>query len=145
MSNELDALQTALGAEHAAIWVYGVIGTHAAQTRQPAVAAVEQIHRTRRDQLESLIVTASAVPSPGAAAYQLPAPITDPTSAITVAGQIEDQVAAVWRFALGDCSSTGARTFALTALIQTSIQSLTWRQAISGADTMLYPFPGQPS
>lgn len=143
MTNQLEAMQTALAAEQAAIWAYGVVGTYAALTRRAAVAAIEQAHRARRDQLESLIVAASAIPNPGLAAYQLPSPITDPTSAISVAGQIEERLSAVWRFTLGNCDTSTTRTFALSALIESSIQSLTWRQVTSGNAAALNPFPGQ--
>lgn len=143
MTNQLEAMQTALAAEQAAIWAYGVIGTYAAMTRRSAVSAIEQTHRVRRDQLETLIVAASAIPNPGIAAYQLPSPVTDPTSAIVVAGHIEEGLTAVWRFALGNCDTAPTRTFALNALIDSSVQSLAWRQAILGDAAQLYPFPGQ--
>ncbi|MEO6955309.1 MAG: ferritin-like domain-containing protein [Antricoccus sp.] len=143
MTSQLEAMQAALAAEHAAIWAYGVIGTYAAATRRPAVSAAEQTHRVRRDQLETLIVAGSAIPNPGLAAYQLPSPVTDPTSAIVVAGQIEEGLTAVWRFALGNCDTSTTRVFALNALIDSSVQSLAWRQVIEGNAALLHPFPGQ--
>lgn len=143
MTNQLEAMQTALAAEQAAIWAYGVIGTYAAMTRRSAVSAIEQTHRVRRDQLETLIVAASAIPNPSLTAYQLPSPVTDPTSAIVVAGHIEEGLTVVWRFALGNCDTATTRTFALTALIDSSVQSLAWRQVIMGDAAQLYPFPGQ--
>ena len=54
-TDEVEALQTALAGEHAALWVYGVLGGQTSRSATPSlfreVTAGYQAHRGRRDQL----------------------------------------------------------------------------------------------
>jgi hypothetical protein len=55
-----DALQTALAAEHAAVFVYGALGGQTSQTDDPTLYAeitdAYLTHRDRRDELTSMVV-----------------------------------------------------------------------------------------
>jgi hypothetical protein len=52
---ELAAAQTALAAEHAAIYGYAVVGAHLSGDERARAIAVYQAHRRRRDELARLI------------------------------------------------------------------------------------------
>ena len=53
MTTELDALQATLAAEHAAVYVYGLLGSRTSQSAEPelyvALRAAYEAHRERRD------------------------------------------------------------------------------------------------
>ncbi len=53
--SETDALQTTLAAEHAAVYVYGVLGGRTSKSAEPAtyaaISSAYDAHRARRDQL----------------------------------------------------------------------------------------------
>ncbi|WP_159061405.1 DUF4439 domain-containing protein, partial [Streptomyces europaeiscabiei] len=50
-SGELKAVQAALGAEHAAVYGYGVVGGKIGETRQREAREAYDAHRARRDAL----------------------------------------------------------------------------------------------
>jgi len=74
--SELEALQTTLEAEHAAVYVYGLLGSRTSQATEPelydALRAAYEAHRERRDALIGEIAAMDAVPGPAAAAYTAP-------------------------------------------------------------------------
>ena len=73
---ELEALQTTLEAEHAAVYVYGLLGSRTSQAAEPelyaALRAGYEAHRESRDVLIGEIASLDAVPTPAAAAYTPP-------------------------------------------------------------------------
>ena len=84
-----DALQDALAGEHAVIWGYGVVGAEVTEEQRPDVRAAEQAHRTRRDATADLLRSMAAVPAQAQAYYELPFPVTDPTSGLRLAVHLE--------------------------------------------------------
>jgi hypothetical protein len=70
------ALQAALAAEHAAVYVTGFLGAQASQSHQPKIyadlLAAYQVHRRNRDQLTVLISDRGVEPVAASVAYQLP-------------------------------------------------------------------------
>lgn len=72
---ELDALQTTLGAEHAAVYVYGVLGARTSASGAPelyaALREAYEEHRARRDELVNEIATAGKTPVGAATAYDV--------------------------------------------------------------------------
>ena len=72
----LDALQTTLADEHAALWTYGVLGARTSQLATPALYEALTLayrrHRSRRDQLRTLVLEAGGEPVAAAATYDLP-------------------------------------------------------------------------
>ena len=71
----LDALQTTLADEHAAVYTYGVLGARTSQSATPALhdalTLAYRRHRSRRDQLRPLVEAAGGEPVAAAAAYEL--------------------------------------------------------------------------
>jgi hypothetical protein len=76
----VDALQTTLAAEHAAVYVLGVLGGRAAALPAPALrkdlATAYDAHVARRDQLRVRITGLGAIPVAAAPAYDLPRDLT---------------------------------------------------------------------
>jgi hypothetical protein len=71
----VEALQATLADEHAALYTYGVLGARTSQAAAPALydalAAGHRRHRSRRDQLRSMVVDAGGQPVAAAVAYKL--------------------------------------------------------------------------
>jgi len=139
---EVDALQDALAGEHAVIWGYGVVGAEAAEQHLPAVRVAEQAHRTRRDDTADLLRSMSAEPIEAEAYYELPFPVTDPASAVSLAVHLEQGAAAAWRFVLGQTEDAELRRTALVALTESALQAVQWRLQ-AGIAPATVAFPGQ--
>lgn len=73
---ETDPLQTALAAEHAALYEYGVLGAATSASATPeqfaAVGAAYRAHRDQRDELTAMIREAGGTPVAAEAAYEIP-------------------------------------------------------------------------
>src|SRR5262249_34046364 len=98
--SEVDALQTTLAAEHAAVYVLGLIGSRASETAEPglyrAVRAAYDAHRDSRDTLISAIAAQGATPSPAAAAYTPPPGLDTPDGRYEAALALERSCAATY-------------------------------------------------
>jgi Domain of unknown function (DUF4439) len=136
-------MATALAAEQAAIYAYGIIGVRLTSAGDLAEArTAEQVHRSRRDYLvatmDQLGVTAEAAP----AGYEMPYPITARASALRLAIQIEDGVAQAWRPVLAVTTASDRGT-ALAAMTDAAVRATRWRR-LAGAAPLTLPFPGRP-
>lgn len=140
MSGEL---AEALTAEYAAIFAYGPIGVRLKGAAATDARAAEAAHRARRDALV-LLLTADGGTAPAASAsYELPFPVTDAASALTLAVEIEERTAAVWRAALA--RTNGAeRGRALDALTDCAVRATRWRRG-AGITPVTVAFPGRPT
>ena len=71
----LDALQTTLEGEHAAVYVYGVLGARTSSSAEPELFAEISdgyaAHRARRDQLRSVVFDEGETPVASEPAYEL--------------------------------------------------------------------------
>jgi hypothetical protein len=124
-SAELTAVQAALGAEHAAVYGYGVVGGKIQESRRSEARAAYDAHRARRDELTRAVRDLGGKPEPAAAAYALPFPVTDSDSAVRFAAELEGRVAGVYsdlvRAAEGD-----RRRAAADALREAAVRSVRW-------------------
>ncbi|TMM36610.1 MAG: DUF4439 domain-containing protein [Actinobacteria bacterium] len=139
MSAATDALGSALAAEHAAIFGYGVVG---ARLTGAALAQAQQADAAHRDRRDRLIVrlTKVGIEAPAALpAYALPFPVTDPASAQRLAVQLEERAAAIWRVALGPTTGHDRR-LALDALTDCALRAARWRRA-TGQQPGTVPLP----
>ncbi len=72
----LDGLQTALAAEHAAVWVVGYLGAQTSESGDPRLYAAlldsYGAHRSRRDVLDGLVRAQDAEPVAAAPSYEVP-------------------------------------------------------------------------
>jgi hypothetical protein len=133
-ATDVPALQTALAGEHAAIYGYGVVGSHLRGSARTRAQEAYDVHRARRDQLQQLIVERKATPVPASAAYRLPRPVLNAADATLLATELEERLAAVWVDAVGDLDGR-LRELAGQVLQDVAVRAAGWR----GGSV---PFPG---
>ncbi|MFE4973768.1 ferritin-like domain-containing protein [Kitasatospora sp. NPDC056651] len=128
------AIQTALGAEHAAVYGYGVVGAHLPDDRQRADArGTHAAHQARRDAWQRLLVTAAASPAPAAGGYQLPFPVASPADATRLALHLETRLTTVYADLVATLPAP-YRPRAATALCETALCARQW-----GAPATAFP------
>lgn len=133
----VDALQAVLAAEHAAVYAYGVVGARLhGQPDERRATAGYNTHRSRRATVTSMIVEASAQPTPAAVAYDLGGPVVTANEARALVLRIERAVAGTYADLVGASPAT-ARATAAGWLADAAVRAQSW----SGlADA----FPGLP-
>jgi hypothetical protein len=116
---EVDALQATLEAEHAAVYVYGLLGSRTSETAEPdlylALRAAYEAHRDRRDTLIGEISALAATPAPAAAAYTPPAGLDTPDGRFQAALALEDGCASTYAALVG--AAAGPRRLEAIALL----------------------------
>jgi hypothetical protein len=135
-SADVAALQETLGAEHAVVWGYDVVGGQSATARQPAVQAAQGRHGDLVALLTTAIAAQHQTPVAPQAGYQLPFAVSGQAGAVKLAIHLEDGAAAAWRHLLARVASAGVRRTAVAALADCAVQSVIWRAAPGPA------FPG---
>lgn len=115
----VDALQATLAGEHAALYVYGVLGGQVSRSGQPALADLIAHswtdHRRRRDRLVGLVAAHGVDPVAAAPAYELPNAAAGPAQLRAAARVVESRCVALYAQLVGN--SAGAdRAWAITAL-----------------------------
>jgi hypothetical protein len=136
----LEALQQALAGEHAAVYVYGVLGGRVSSSAAPVLAgrlsSAYTVHRGRRDQLTAMVRSAGGEPVAAEVSYRLPN--ASRTEAQLAAGAllIEQRCAAVYAVTVGS-TSRDARAWAVGALTDAAVRELSF----GGSPA---PFPGAP-
>ncbi|MER5640948.1 ferritin-like domain-containing protein [Kitasatospora sp. NPDC002227] len=124
------ALQSALAAEHAAVYGYGVIGGHlpAGAQREDGHASYAA-HQARRDAWQRMLADSGATPTAAAAGYRLPTAVTSPATAADLAVHIEAQLTAVYADLVG--AATGPlRQTAAEALRDSAFRARHWGGAL---------------
>ena len=136
----LAALQQTLAGEHAAIYVYGVLGGRVSASEQSALATALSsayvTHRGRRDQLQAMVRLAGGEPVAAAVAYELPNPSRTAAQLEAAALVTERRCAEVYAAMVGNTSQAN-RQWAIDALADAAIRQLTF-----GGRPQ--PFPGVP-
>ncbi|MCZ3386303.1 MAG: ferritin-like domain-containing protein [Actinomycetia bacterium] len=122
MSEELDLWQQTLAAEHAAIWVYGLVGATTSMAL-PAEAAL-RVHRERRTRCVDEVVALGGQPNTSAPAYDVAAP-TNPTEASDLAATVEQSCTVVYA-ALAGAAGKGSRLLAAQWLRESAIAMWGW-------------------
>ena len=111
MTTEVDALQTTLVAEHAAVYVYGLLGSRTSQSAEAplyqALRAAYEAHRERRDTLIGEIATLNAEPATAAPAYTPPAGLDTSEGRYNAALALEKGCASTYAALVG--ATTGPR------------------------------------
>jgi hypothetical protein len=136
-----EAVQQALGAEHAAIWVYGLVSAFLPASFGGAVAEGMTAHRARRDATERFLAGAGAVPRPAEPAYVPPKPVTDQASALAVLVVAEDDSGVAWRAVLERTDDGELRKTALEALTAAAVRATRWRK-VAGISPAGSAMPG---
>ncbi len=127
------ALQSALTAEEAASYGYGVVGAHLTGTEFNLAATDCAIHERARDTLFAMITALGATPAPAAVAYRLPLVVSTPREAASLATDLELGVVA------GYLDLTGAGDRALRKLAATRMQEAAVRAAHWGGSPQAFP------
>ena len=140
----VDALQQALSAEHAAVWVYGLVSAFLPDSYDKAVGKGMAAHRDRRDATERLLAAAAVTPISPEPAYTTPKPVDGKESAIAVLVVAEDDATVAWRAVLDRADDPGVRQAALEALTEAAVRGTRWR-ADAGTKPAAIAMPGQPS
>ncbi|MFJ8077975.1 DUF4439 domain-containing protein [Streptomyces sp. NPDC096176] len=125
-AGQLDAVQAALAAEHAAVYGYGVVGGRVGDDQENEAAAAHAAHRARRDSLERTVRDLGGEPSAAAAAYALPFSVPDAAAAIRLAAVLEDRVAGVYAD-LVRATDGPLRLDAAGALREAAVRAVRWR------------------
>jgi hypothetical protein len=133
---ELQALQDALAAEHAAVYGYGVTGAMLTGADNAAARADWESHMTARDTLQAMIAVLGAVPVAASAAYQLPFTVHDADSARRLAAALEDGVTRAY-LGLVAVTDRTLRTFGALAMQEPAKRAAAWRGSTVA-------FPGMP-
>ncbi|WND34785.1 DUF4439 domain-containing protein [Streptomyces sp. BB1-1-1] len=123
---ELDAVQAALAAEHAAVYGYGVVGGRVGEERRTEARTAYDAHRARRDALARKVRDLGGKPVAAAAGYALPFEVPDSAAAVRLAAELEERVAGVYsdlvRAAEGE-----RRAAAAGALREAAVRAVRWR------------------
>ena len=134
----VEALQHTLAGEHAAVYVYGVVGARVSASEQPDLWRrahdAYTLHRDRRDHLLTMVKAAGADPVAAEVSYALPNEARTPTQLESVALETEQRCAAVYADMVGSTSGAN-RQWALEALEDAAVRLL-------GFGGKAEPFPG---
>ena len=126
----VEALQTALAAEHAAVYVLGALGGRTSQSRQPrlyaAVSSTYAAHRARRDRLVAEITATGADPAAARAAYDLPERLDTAGQISAAALDVERAAATTYAWLVAN-TATRLRRWAIAALNETAVRELAFR------------------
>lgn len=125
----LEALQQALAGEHAAVYVYGVLGGRVSSSGEPVLAgrltSAYTTHRGRRDQLTAMVRAAGGEPVAAEPSYRLPNASRSPAQLRAGALLTEQRCAAVYAAAVGS-TSRADRAWALGALTDAAVRELSF-------------------
>ncbi|WP_410619850.1 ferritin-like domain-containing protein [Amycolatopsis sp. cmx-8-4] len=140
----VDPLQQALAAEHAAVWVYGLVGAFLPADFGEAEKGGVAEHALRRDLLQTMLAGAGATPVAPEAAYNPKKPVTDTASAALVVATAEADCASAWLAVVNHTDDAGLRKTALHALVAASRRGTPWRSE-AGEKPAAVAMPGQAS
>jgi Domain of unknown function (DUF4439) len=125
----LAALQQALAGEHAAVYVYGVLGGRLSSSAHPSLATLIRsaylTHRARRDQLTAMVRTAGGEPVAAVVSYRLPNRARTPDDVTAAARVTERRCAAVYAATVASTSRPDRR-WAVDALTDASVRVLSF-------------------
>jgi Domain of unknown function (DUF4439) len=140
VTTELDALQATLAAEHAAVYVLGLIGSRTSESAEAelyvALRAAYEAHRDSRDTLIGEIAALGETPSPAAAAYTAPAGLDTTDGRYQAALALEQACASTYGALVGATSGT-RRAEAIGLLNDVAARELSFRgipEIFPGAD-----------
>jgi hypothetical protein len=126
----LQALQVALAGEHAALYVYGVLGAQTSASEAPqlhaAVSDAYETHRDRRDDLTGLVLDEGGTPVASEAAYEIPRQLGTPSKVTRAALDLERRSASVYSWLVANTVGDHRR-WAIDALKDAAVRELSYR------------------
>lgn len=136
----LDALQSTLAGEHAAVYVYGVLGGRVSASAEPglsaALRAAHDVHRVRRDQVTAMVRAVGEDPVAAAVGYELPNAADTARRCRRAAALLEERSAGLYAAMVGNTARAN-RQWAIDALTDAAVRGLTFGVQPS-------PWPGAP-
>lgn len=140
---DADALATAMAAEHAAIFAYGVVQAYLRYPATTALAAkIIAEHRARRDEAGVRLAQGRARVPVAAPAYTLPDAVVDGPSAARLGVLIEKETAQAWRSLVERATLSDLREEGVRALGECAIHAAQWRDNLEQA-MLAEAFPGE--
>jgi Domain of unknown function (DUF4439) len=136
-STSVAALQSALAAEHAAVYGYGIVGAMLTGAEQAHARTDWTAHQVARDTLVTMLTRLGATPVAASPAYKLPFAVTKAESAARLAATLENGVTRAY-LGLVAVNNPSLRAFAARAMQTSANRALAW----SGTTTA---FPGMPA
>ncbi|MFD3518744.1 ferritin-like domain-containing protein [Streptomyces sp. NPDC058657] len=122
----LEAVQRALAAEHAAVYGYGVVGGRVGAQRRAEAEQAYDAHRARRDALARTVHDLGGKPVVAEAAYALPFAVPDAAAAVKLAAVLEDRIAGAYAD-LVRAADGPLRREAAGALGEAAVRAVRWR------------------
>ncbi|TDD49221.1 ferritin-like domain-containing protein [Saccharopolyspora elongata] len=139
-----NALRSALSAEHAAVWVYGLASAFVSESRvRSAIGDAMEQHRRLRDTAERVIRDAQQTPPAAQPAYDVGESVSDQKAAIGLLVKTESDCETGWRSVLENAEDAALRGIALDGLTTAAVRATRWRLTV-GTQPAAKPFPGQP-
>ncbi|MBO0872596.1 MAG: DUF4439 domain-containing protein [Pseudonocardia sp.] len=135
------AVQTALGAEHAAVWCYGLAAAFLKNELDRQAREDLTAHRARRDTTIRVLTDSGVAPAPAEPAYRVPTPVTDQASATRLLVTAESDAAAAWRSVLEHSDDPALRQMGLDALVDAAVRGARWSARLDSRP-VVPPFPG---
>lgn len=136
----IKALQTAMAAEHAAIYGYSAAGGHLSVNRRPDAVNDFVAHSVARDLLASALKGRKGKAPAALPAYTVPV-LKDGIAAATFLATLDDATAAGYAGVLGTTTDPALRRLAVGALTASATRATKWRIA-AGISPATRPFPG---
>ena len=122
----IQALQTALTAEDATIYGYGIVGAYLSGNSQAAATNDWLAHQVTRDRLEAMVRSLGSQPAAAAVAYQLPAPVHSAREAVSLAVLLEDRITTAY-LGLVALSNASIRDFGAQQVQASALRAAAWR------------------
>lgn len=123
----VEALQTALEAEHAAVYVYGFLGARTSESaNEPIFTEVSNAyatHRAWRDLLTRRIRDEGAEPAAAAPTYELPTTRATVLGVIRAAADLEARCSDTYAYLVANSAGTD-RSWAIEALTRSAIRQV---------------------
>ena len=130
----VQALQKALAAEHAAVFLYGLLGAQSSQSRQPELfsrlTSAYTAHRAARDELTVLVAARGSDPVASKTDYEVPGATTTPAQIQAVARLVESRVTSTYGELVGNTAGRDRR-WAIAAVEASALRELTFGTAPS--------------
>ncbi|MCF8602763.1 ferritin-like domain-containing protein [Gordonia sp. HY442] len=136
-----DALTTAVDAEFAAIFTYGVTTAFVGSDQRDAVGEFNAAHRVRRDAVNAALVSAGGAEQVPAAGYTIPFEVTDDKTAAKALLQAETTCASAYRALVEQADGPDVRRLGVDGLTECATRIAFWR-GVSGLSPATVAFPG---
>jgi Domain of unknown function (DUF4439) len=120
------ALQTALAAEHTAVYGYAVAGSHLTGSRRQAATRDWIAHQAARDTLTAMVAALGAQPVAASATYRLPFAVRGTQTAVALLVLLEDGLATAY-LGMVALTSDRLRLFGARGVQTAALRATGWR------------------